>query len=85
MKELFVKTVSKIIAVSALMLSASIPARAYETAMEYQSATAAAPHVQHRKHTYIPARAAMRTNAYAPADRSIDTPVGVDLGIGSQR
>lgn len=85
MKELIVKTVSKIIAVSAFVLSASIPALAYETSMEYQSATAAGPHAQQTKRTHVSPRAAMRMNAYAPADRSTDTPVGVDLGIGSQR
>lgn len=79
------KTVSKIIVVTALMLSASIPARAYETSMEYQSATAAGPHAQQTIRTHVSPRAAMRMNAYAPADRSTDTPVGVDLGIGSQR
>jgi hypothetical protein len=53
--------------------------------MEYQSATAAGPHAQQTKRTHVSPRAAMRMNAYAPADRSTDTPMGVDLGIGSQR
>jgi hypothetical protein len=79
-----VKTVSKIIAASAFVLSASLPARAYETAMEYQFATAPASHAQHkvRAQTHMPA--AIRANAYAPTDRSASTPTGVDLGISGQ-
>jgi hypothetical protein len=79
-----VKIVCNIIAVSVFVLSAGIPARAYETAMEYQFATAPAPHTQHQARTHARARAAIRANAYMPADRSANTPTGVDHGIRGQ-
>jgi hypothetical protein len=81
-KGVIVKIVCNIIAVSVFVLSAGIPARAYETAMEYQFATAPAAHTQHQARTR--ARAAIRANAYMPANRSANTPTGVDHGIRGQ-
>ncbi len=76
------KTVSKIIFVSALALSAGAPAFAYDTASEYQTqVSTTSSRAQHVARKHVRAHRGIDANAYEPAS----APVGVDFSIGSQR